>query len=209
MSLNVHSTIENMTSIAMMMIYVILFMGGVSFTCGAFENMYKKTENHFWYMLPATPLEKFVAKLLFTWLVYFVIVIVGFVVMMSISQLFFTSNSYIFNPSSSFVQNTFIPDVSEYFKSYMFYNAIFLLGASFFREKVLIKTSIALVLLIIAAIVALFVFTQQAGIEYLKTLYDYHEAIPNINSLLFFGIILILWVLAFYFTKRSTVADGV
>jgi len=175
-----------------------ILIGGIALSTYAFAQMYTKSENHFWYMLPANQLEKFTSKLLFSLFYYFFILLL-FPIIMVITQMFLATENY---------TNIYSPPFLEmlgYFKKYILYASIFLLGASFFRKYTFIKTLVSVFIIIATIIVTSFIWLETS----LKFSLEYKNHIMNLNIYIFVAIILLLWILTYFSMKRSQVSDGV
>lgn len=216
MSLNPSYVINDMFEIGMSMLYSYILIGGIVFTANAFIQMYDKSKNHFWYMLPANPFEKFISKLLFTLVFYFIFLSIGFLIIMLFSQLFFSQGEYL-TFGISFIQDTFIPEMISYFVKYAFYNSIFLLGAVLFKSKVIFKTVITIIILFLTTAIS------YLGIEYIfgaiketttnhykiDFYFNIKEYLVNFDTSILILSILFLWTFAFFIMKRTQVSDGV
>ncbi len=118
-----------------------LFIGGLIITSLAFaDDMFSKNGQQEWLMLPATSLEKFLAKGVLTAFAYPVALIVVFflasVVIEPLQLLFFGNPLSLFNP--------FTRDVASQFALYWVWQSIFLLGATYFHKGHFFKTILAL-----------------------------------------------------------------
>lgn len=175
-----------------------ILIGGIALSSYAFSQMYTKSKNHFWYMLAANQLEKFISKLLFS-LFYFLFILVLFPVIMVITQMYLGSVDYINIYSSSFLE------MLGYFEKYILYTSIFLLGASLFRKYTFLKTIVSIFVIITTIIVTSFIWLEKS----LKFSLEYKDYIMDLNIVILITSVLFLWLLSYYFMKRSQVSDGV
>lgn len=221
MSFSIENDVYTMldTGINMMKYYV--FIGGTIYSSYAFFEMYKKPNNQHWLMLPASSLEKFAAKLVLTFVYFFVFAYLSFLFAMSVGQIFFPSDSFInvLNINNHFVGNTVFPMLKETFTGYAMVNAIFLLGASIFAKKVILKTTIVYLLLSVLISGSLFLLNielfeafNQAQTN--NNTYNFNFIIDNNNSqglgkLLYFITIPLLWLLTYFTIKKTQVSHGI
>lgn len=214
MSLNPNFTVFDMLDNGLKILRAFIIIGGVFFTSYAFADMHSRSQNHFWYVLPANSLEKFIAKLLFNLVFYFIFIVVGFGLIMSIGQLFFEAID--FSSISYFIQNIFIPKVAVYYKRYLFYASIILLGAAFFRKSVIINTFISIFVMVLL-IVAISYVISGGVIEVAKNTYSLQLEygsnikmfISDFNIYIYMVFILFLWILTYFVMKRTQVSDGI
>jgi hypothetical protein len=130
---------------------MLLFWGGLIVTSLSFTEIHRAPQNYFYLTLPASPLEKYLSKLLLTTLGYMLVSLAGYflvsVLALALKWVLFHTSAPLFNP--------FYPAIGQALLSYLIANAVFLFGALFFRKTHFIKTSLSL----IAFFFALFVFT--------------------------------------------------
>ncbi|MBI9109196.1 MAG: hypothetical protein JEZ04_20795 [Spirochaetales bacterium] len=139
----------------------ILFLFGFIFTSTAFREAHKKLLNHDYLMLPASTLEKFVAKLMFSSvgfavasvLVYWVFSLIGKLVV----EVFL----------GAYYPDFFIFDkiIWQMIGHYFILQSIFMLGAVWFRKGNFIRTIISLILFsiilsVLSSLVAWLVFND-------------------------------------------------
>ena len=118
-----------------------LMIGGLIITSMAFaSDMFSKNGQQEWLMLPATSLEKFLAKGVLTAFAYPLAIIVIFflssVVIEPLQLLFFGNPVTLFNP--------FTREVGTLLAMYWVWHSIFLLGATYFHKGHFFKTILAL-----------------------------------------------------------------
>lgn len=118
-----------------------LFFGGLIITSLAFvDDMFSKNGQQEWLMLPATSLEKFLAKAMLTSWVYPLALIAVFfatsVIIEPLFLLFFSNSITLFNP--------FTRIVGRQLASYWVIQSLFLLGATFFRKGHFLKTTLSI-----------------------------------------------------------------
>ena len=132
---------------------IFLFIGGSVFASTAFGDLYDKHKNLSWLMLPASTLEKFLAQLILSTVVYIGFLLLGF---------FFAS--YAANALLQIALNydigwfhPFEPRVWLFISKFLFFHALFFLGAAYFKRYVFIKT-IAFLFTLMIVICSLFFF---------------------------------------------------
>jgi hypothetical protein len=121
--------------------YPLLFLGGFIVTSRAFYDVHNRVKSHDWFMLPASPVEKFAEKLLLTSLGYAIVVLAGYtffsIIASGLSIAFFRSAFPVFNPMSRAALLAVV--------NYMVAQSIFLLGAIYFRKNHFLKTVLVIV----------------------------------------------------------------
>ena len=130
-----------------------LFAWGIIASSRAFRPLHDKTRNEAYLLLPASALEKTLARLLavtaglVTYLLVFSTVVA--LVVESLNLLFFGSRNGFFNP--------FDPYVWESISFYIVLQSLYFLGASWFRRAHFVKTTLAITLTIagLAALAAI------------------------------------------------------
>jgi len=141
--------------------YKAFIIGGVVFTSYSFSQMHKKSENHFWFMFPASSLEKFLSKLLSSLVYYYFVFTIGFLVLMLISQLFFLRrDDFAFLFSNEFFIEVFIPDAIYFLKYYLILNSIFLLGAVVFKRRFALYTTFSTIIFVVLLLILLVSFVK-------------------------------------------------
>ncbi|MCK5155259.1 MAG: hypothetical protein KAQ69_02425 [Spirochaetales bacterium] len=132
-----------------------LFIGGFIITSLSFrEDLYGKATQHNWLMLPASPLEKLSVKVLYSALLYPVVLLLfitaSSLVIESINGMIFGRHFPFFNP----VQGSYWKLIAIYIVT----QSIFLLGAAYFRKASFIKTVLMLnVLVLVIGLISLLV----------------------------------------------------
>ena len=140
---------------------IALFAWGVVASSRAFRPLHDKTRNEAYLLLPASALEKMLARLLavtaglVAYLLVFSTVVA--LVVESLNLLFFGNRNAFFNP--------FDPFVWERISLYIVLQSLYFLGAAWFRRAHFIKTTLAIALTItglaaVAAIAARIVFAD-------------------------------------------------
>jgi hypothetical protein len=122
--------------------FLILMIGGLIISSKMFAESHKKIENHDWFMLPASTLEKFAARLIASSIVY-VIAAVIFMLLLSvtagsITALLFNDKLLIFNP----LKRSNLLTAASYLVS----QSLFLLGSAYFKKNHFIKTILTMVI---------------------------------------------------------------
>ncbi|QEN09409.1 hypothetical protein EXM22_16010 [Oceanispirochaeta crateris] len=114
----------------------LLWIGGFIFTSICFRETHSSSQIHNWLMTPASPLEKFIEKLLLTTVFYVLALIIGFFLATCLNSLIyliiFKQAVPLFNPAQSWVWL----NISHY----LVIQSIFFLGAIWFRKYNFIKT---------------------------------------------------------------------
>lgn len=138
---------------------LLLFFGGFIFTAHVYHELHKPLEGAAWLLMPASTLEKFLARAVLVsvgmavggGIIYFFFALVS----EGINQLIFARGHELFNPVGR--------DALLAMAHYMVWNAVILLGAVYFRKNSLIKTilsltGLAILLALFAALVVRIVF---------------------------------------------------
>ena len=135
---------------------IALFAWGIIATSRAFRPLHDKTRNEAWLLLPASCLEKTLARLIAVTLgiVAYLLVFVTLVslVVESLNLLLFGSRNGFFNP--------FEPFVREHISVYIVLQSLYFLGAAWFRRAQFVKTTLAITLTV-AGLAAVAVFTAR------------------------------------------------
>ncbi len=164
-----------------------LLLGGFILTSLMFsEDMFSKDHQHEWLMLPATNLEKFLSKALLVTFVYPVALTVLFfltsVVTEPIQLIIFGNPMALFNP---FRDSEFITMLGQYWV----WNAVFLLGATYFHKAHFIKTVLAIAVIgmvfgLLALLFTRIVFSIRFGssIQMFDAFFYLRPNIVNSNS---------------------------
>ena len=159
-----------------------LFFGGLIITSMAYaEDMFSKNGQQEWLMLPATSLEKFLAKGVLTAFVYPVALIAVFflssVITEPIQLLFFGNPVTLFNP--------FTRAMASQLALYWVWHSIFLLGSTYFHKGHFFKTVLSLGVIGIALGVLGLLFVKIVfSIKYGSSLRTF-DVIFSFDSLLF------------------------
>ena len=129
-----------------------LFIWGIVASSRAFRPLHAKSRNEAWLLVPASALEKTLARLLAVTigLVAFLLVFIGLlsVVVETINLLLFGDRNAFFDP--------FDPAVRDRIALYIFLQSFYFLGGAWFRRAHFVKTTLALALAVAAfAILAL------------------------------------------------------
>ena len=135
---------------------IALFAWGITATSRAFRPLHDKARNEAWLLLPASSLEKTLARLLAVTvgIVAYLLVFVTLVslVVESLNLLLFGNHNGFFNP--------FEPFVRENISVYIVLQSLYFLGAAWFRRAQFVKTTLAITLTI-AGLAAVAVFTAR------------------------------------------------
>ncbi|MDA3958862.1 hypothetical protein [Oceanispirochaeta sp.] len=114
----------------------LLWLGGLIFTSLSFKEAHSVNLIHNWLMTPASPLEKFLQKLLLTTVFYILALLAGFFLATCLNSLiyliFFKRSVPLFNPAQSWLWVNI--------GHYLIVQSIFFLGAVWFRKYNFVKT---------------------------------------------------------------------
>ena len=121
-----------------------LFLGGFILTSMSFsQDMFSKNGQHNWLMLPASSIEKFLAKALLTAFAYPLALIVLFTISSIVIET--TARVFMGDPFSMF--NPFTSDIGRMLLHYLVTQSVFLLGATYFKKTHFVKTVLSLAVL--------------------------------------------------------------
>lgn len=189
----------------------IYFLIGIFITGSAFIPMYNKSKNHFWYMLPASPLEKFIAKLIFHIFIYPLFAILGICMVIYVGNLFFDVISY--DLLSTRIQHIFIPQAIDNFSHYIISASIILLGASFFKTKVVLKTIFSIWGFMFVATFVTFIVMRMINPTIFEDTKIFKFNLSNyLDSLPYYVFVIVmvsLWILSYWNIKRIQISSGV
>ena len=202
-----------------------LLLGGLIITSLSFaDDMFSKNGQQQWLMLPATSLEKFLAKGVLTAFAYPIALIAVFflssVVTEPLQLLFFGNPLTLFNP--------FTRELASQLAVYWVWQSIFLLGATYFHKGHFFKTILALGVLGIAfaALGLLFVkivFSLKYGssLRAFDVVFSFDSLLFNpatgavgafrvLGQILYFVVLpLFCWVTAFFRVEEVQATDAV
>jgi len=218
LSLNSDNDIFGMFPMNISIYKAYIFLGGIMFTSYSFIEIHKKLQSHFWFMLPANLLEKFVMRVFTSLVYYFTFITLGFVVVILISHLFFLEHSS-FSTINSFFSEIFFPNSVDYFKDYMFLNAIFLLGAIVFKKRMALYTIISsavffilLVLLVLAFVkfgIEFGFFTLDENGKHFLDLDFGNFVTTHMKTSLFLLFVFTMWFITYKIMRKKQVSDGI
>ena len=118
----------------------LLWLGGLIFTSLCFKESHSVNQIHQWLMTPASPLEKFMEKLLLSTVFYVLALLAGFFLATCLNSLIylmiFKQTVPLFNPAQSWLWFNI--------GHYMIIQSIFFLGAVWFRKYNFVKTVLSL-----------------------------------------------------------------
>lgn len=190
-----------------------LFLGGFLFTASIFNEMDGITGRQFYLQLPASQAEKFFSKLLLSSIGFLAFAVVVY-------TLFAALNNFVVKWVNHYDINAFLP-ISKtnlnYYSSYLVTQAVFLLGAVWFRKYVFGKTLLSLFAVsILFSIVFTLVVRFMFGGEFNKWEGDFSLAVSMENFLNGFYIDLlkylywlvlapVLWIVAYFKLKETEV----
>ena len=209
--------------------FAMLFVWGAILASFSFRELHDKTKNEAYLLLPASPLEKMLARLLRATVGFFVFLLIFLTVTSAIIEsanwLLFGRRNGLFDPSLGVVWwpvGHFIVCVSLYF-----------LGAAWFRKLHFVKTALTLmaipiVLSIFAGFILNIVFgpedfrqlgadSEQLGVDWERGLYNYYLAHQGLFDALlglgrityFFALPAFCWFVAWLRVKETQVSHGV
>ena len=133
----------------------LLFVGGLIITSRSFSDMYSRIRGHAWMMLPASVPEKLISRLLQVTLLWILFSWVGFIAFSVVGE----GVRRLFGRSGSDLLPLFSVKLLRTMAHYIIINALFLLGATYFRRLHLIKT-------ILFFVVVLVLLTIVVGVRY-------------------------------------------
>ncbi len=120
-----------------------LFIWGLWATSVTFRSLHDQTRQKTYLLLPASPLEKLIARLLPLTVGICIILPIGFLFLSVVIELFnliiYGSRRALFNP--------FDPAVRKLYDSYIIFQSVFFLGAVWFQRFAFLKTVLLLVLI--------------------------------------------------------------
>lgn len=199
-----------------------LFLGGFITTSIIFsQDMFSRIGQHNWLMLPASRLEKFLAKGLLTAVAYplalIILLTVVSLVVEAITLLFFGNPFMMFNPWSRYVDITML--------HYVVTQSVFLLGATYFRKTHFVKTvlSLGIIGIILGILGTVFVriifapyFTGPLGFHFSLDSYVMNEHLTLVKIAKWIGYIfywallpLFCWFTAYLRVKEVQATDAV
>ncbi len=192
-----------------------LFIWGLVASSQAFRQLHDKTRNESYLLVPASALEKTVARLLSV-----TVGIAGFltvftfavsVIVEASSLLFFDWRIAFFNP--------FDPLVWKCIAIYIPFQSLFFLGAAWFRRAHFIKTVLAVTLALMGLMVFLLILVRVIYASDWVTLYFllvpellYRSNTVLLETVLVGGLVLlppVCWCIAWLRVKEAQVSDGV
>jgi hypothetical protein len=122
--------------------HYLLFICGVIFTSKIFNEVHDDVKGAAWLTLPASPMERYVSRLILTTIILIVAMMSIFFVTSFILEIFnpliFGQRHHMFNP--------FNKDILDYIYTYLSLQSLFLLGVVFFRKNALLKTLLGLII---------------------------------------------------------------
>jgi hypothetical protein len=202
-----------------------VFIWGTIVASRSFREMYDKTKNEAYLLLPASVHEKLAARLLR--LVAFFICLLVFltvtsVVIEGVNQVAFGRHNGVFNPFDGAVWSVDGHPVSLY-GNFVVLASLFFLGAAWFRKRPFIKTALVLTLLpnvlavlAIGLLAILFHGHYDVQIDQfqLDAYYAAHELLARallaaLKVLYFFVLPLFCWTVAWLRLREVQVSDGI
>ncbi len=192
----------------------LLILGGCLFASMAFTEMQDKQYNFAWFMLPASILEKFIAQLLLSTVLYIVFLIIAyFLVTLAadfLSQLLFGNRLALFQP--------FDAHTGVLIGRYFLFHSIFFLGAAFFRKRIIIKT-LATLFFLFFLLILIIGFTiywyypecRATGscLPFTFDLQTYSMYQHTLRWTLYVMLPLLLWFVAYKRVRKTDISHGV
>jgi len=201
-----HSYLDNEAFNARMFRLFLLF--GVSLLASqAFRDLHDKRENFPWLMLPASTLEKFIAQLLLSTVLYTLLILVGFFLVTfaadTLGRILYANNVGVFWPSG--LREFMVIPIAH---------SIHFLGAAFFRKNTFLKTTVMTLLLIITLFsLALFILYRMHPEISRPGLPDDLSIFRKYQELIQWIVYLVLppvfWFIAYLKIKGTEISDGV
>lgn len=195
---------------------IALFTWGIVATSRAFVSLHDKTRNEAYLLLPASALEKTLARLL-TVTVGFVAYLLVFcavvsVVVESLNLLFFGNRHRFFDP--------FDPIIWERISLYIVVQALYFLGAAWFRRGHFMKTTLAITLGFIALATLTLIALRIAFADIWALAWDIDYALESLHDWFagtgagfLFAVKMLLpiacWCIAWLRVAETQVSDGV
>lgn len=202
-----------------------LFIGGAIVASYSFRELYDKTKNEAYLLLPASVNEKLVARML-RMALFFVCLLVFLtltsVVIESLNQLAFGVHNQIFNPLVAAVWSVDgRPVLLD--AHFVVVASLFFLGAAWFRRTVFIKTALVLsflpnVLSVFAIALLAILFHGHYAIQIsqfqVEAYYAAHKALLHsllmaLKILYFFVVPVLCWLVVWLRLREAQVSDGI
>lgn len=209
----VHPYVEDQELIQRMFA-ALLVGGGCIFASMAFYEMQDKRENFAWFMLPASMLEKFLAHLLLSTVLYIVFLLTGFYLVTLAADL---AAQYLFGNKLPLFQ-PFDTRLEILIGRYLFLHSIFFLGAAWFRKRVFIKMLLAVFVLFILLVLLigfmgywvypeLRVSAASIGISFDWNIYPQYRNIAR--WIVYVFVPLLLWFLTYLRVRKTQISYGI
>ncbi len=191
----------------------LLFVWGTVASSRAFRELHDKTRNEAYLLLPASAVEKTLARLL--------IVTVGFVafllVFISVASLAVEALNLLLTGERNAFFNPLDPIVWELIRTYIVVHSVYFLGAAWFRKAHLMKTTLAIVLtgvgfVVFTALVGRVVFApylNDIGFAIEALVDAYESGIEGVFVGLGVLLPIVCWSIAWLRVRETQVSDGV
>ncbi len=196
---------------------VMLLTWGPIAASRSFRELHDKTKNEAYLLLPASTLEKTIARLLSATIFFLVylLILISFtsVVVETLNKIFFGQQNQLFHP--------FDPRIGALLSHYVILQSVYFLGAAWFRKTHFIKTTFAITIACIGLTVLAMMIIRlvlvpsfgdlEMGIDSLYTLYHglIGAAQVGLNALYFVGLPVMCWFVAWLRVRETQVSDGV
>ncbi len=202
--------------------YIVCYIGmllvwGPIASSRSFTELHDKTKNEAYLLLPASALEKTIARLLSA-TVFFMVYLLIFttlasVLVESVNSLIFGQRNQWFHPS----------DAMEWalVGQYMVIQSVYFLGAAWFRKTHFIKTTLAITIACIGLVVLALTIIRVVlvpsfddlgtGIDNLYALYQnvFDAAEMGLITIYFIGLPILCWFVAWLRVRETQVSDGI
>jgi len=150
----------------------VLLVGGFFFTSAAFKEIHRKESNMAYLLLPASPLEKVLSRILFFSAGWIVIVILWYTLFTLIS---FGAGELLFGTHFP-MHGPFHPKLTMVYMHYMVLQSVFLAGAVYFRRTHFFKTVLALFISLFIFLLIMALFSRIIFASYFTGFFDVREA---------------------------------
>ena len=195
---------------------MILLWGPIA-SSRSFLELHDKTKNEAYLLLPATALEKTIARLLAATIFFYIYLLiftsVTSVVIESLSSLFFGRSNQSFRP--------FDPLLGNLLGHYLVIQSVYFLGAAWFRKTHFIKTTLAVTLVCIGLVLLTLAILRYVlvpsfddlgfSMDNLYSLYHgvFEAAETGVITFYFVGLPVMCWTVAWLRIRETQVSDGV
>ena len=131
-----HGVFSNTEPVYVQFFYWFLFLGGAISTSTTFEDMFNRTKQHNFLMLPASGFEKFFSRALISAVLY----PVALLALMSLLSLILEPLFFLLFDSPIVLFNPFASHIIRYMPLYFVVSSLFFFGSTYFKKTHFIKT---------------------------------------------------------------------